>query len=463
VSESPLRLLLDAYRVRNGGRDAIASRQKSRLSEVVHYARNHSPLFAELYTGLPETIEDVTALPITHKRMLLSRFAEWVTDSSVTPASVRAFVDDPQQVGEKFCGVYTPLTTSGTTGIPGTFLIDSRSFTVAGVLAVRMLREWLRLRDAFHIAIKGARISLICATGGHYAEAVAAARLQQQRGAEKVQLLAAHLPIADMVSHLNAFQPDILAPYASVGVLLANEQKAGRLSIHPSLVVLSAEGLSDAGYQGVGEAFRTPARFSYAATECPFISYSCDEGWLHVNSDWVILEPVDALYRPALPGKMSHTVLVTNLANHIQPILRYDLGDRVVLRAEPCPCGNLLPAIRVEGRAADVLTFPTADGRRTTVPAVMFEVVDARDVALFQVVQTAPTTLRVRLQMAPGAGRDRVWDATEREIRRILEQQSIPNVTIERATEPPQQSPGGKFRTVIPLTDHRHSRGDAAL
>jgi phenylacetate-coenzyme A ligase PaaK-like adenylate-forming protein len=28
--------------------------------------------------------------------------------------------------------------------------------------------------------------------------------------------------------------------------------------------------------------------------------------------------------------------LLTNLANHVQPLIRYDLGDRVTLRESPC-------------------------------------------------------------------------------------------------------------------------------
>ncbi len=55
----------------------------------------------------------------------------------------------------------------------------------------------------------------------------------------------------------------------------------------------------------------------------------CAHGLFHVNSDWYILEPVDEDYRPVAPDVGSHTVLITNLANRVQPLIRYDLGDRV--------------------------------------------------------------------------------------------------------------------------------------
>lgn len=451
MSNRVLPLLLDARRARKGGPEAVAQRQGMRLAEMVRHARAHSVYYRELYARLPDRVEDSTLLPVTTKRTLMSRFDEWVTDRAVTLDAVRAFIGNPDLIGEQFLGRYTALTTSGTTGVPGIFILDGHNMIVTGILVLRIVREWLGTRDVFRIVTRGGRMTLICATGGHYAEAVAGARLLKQRGEDKVQVLPAHTPMPEMVEQLNRFQPDILAPYASIGTLLAGERIAGRLHISPTLVVLSAEGLSEAGYQRITDAFNTPVRYSYAATECPFISYSCEDGWLHVNSDWVIVEPVDAEYRPTPPGTLSHTVLVSNLANRVQPILRYDLGDRILQRSDPCSCGNGLPAIRVEGRTGDLLTFSTESGEQVSIPALMFEVVDAQEVELFQIVQTAPTTLRVRLRLAPGADAERVWGAAHAEIRHVLERQALAHVRVERAEEPPEQSAGGKYRTVIAL------------
>ena len=71
---------------------------------------------------------------------------------------------------------------------------------------------------------------------------------------------------------------------------------------------------------GIERAFDCALINEYGSSECMSIAFSCSERALHVNSDWVILEPVDADYRPILPGASSHTVLLTNLANRVQPI-----------------------------------------------------------------------------------------------------------------------------------------------
>ena len=452
MSERVLPLLLDARRARTQGPDAIDERQRARLAEMVAYARAHSPYYRVLYKDLPDRVEDSTLLPVTNKKQLMARFDDWVTDRGVTIEKVRAFIGKPNLVGERFLDTYTPLTTSGSTGTPGVFVLDDHAMAVTNALVLRMLGAWVRVTDIVKIIARGGGTTLVCATGGHYAEAVAGALLRKRFGDKAIQVVPAQAPLVEMVDQLNRFGPAILAPYASVGALLAREQEAGRLRLNPALVLLLAEGLPEGGYDRIAKAFSVKVRHSYGATEFPVIAYSCDHGWLHVNSDWVVLEPVDADFRPTPPGRQSHTVLVSNLANRVQPILRYDLGDRIVRRPDPCPCGNLLAAIRVEGRTADMLTFSTERGEQVSIPALMFEIVDAMGVELCQIVQTTPTSLRVRFRPAAGADPDRIWRAVQTEIMRVLAAGNLGHVTVRRAEEPPEQSAGGKYRAVIPLT-----------
>src|SRR5207248_4898353 len=134
------------------------------------------------------------------------------------------------------------------------------------------------------------------------------------------------------------YNPASVAGFLSVLLLLAEEQEAGRLHIHPSMLIPGGETATPEAVERIERAFGAKVRPSYACTECTYLSFSCKHGWYHVNSDWAVVEPVDADHRPVPPGEPSHTVLISNLANRVQPILRYDLGDSVVLRPDPCPC-----------------------------------------------------------------------------------------------------------------------------
>ncbi len=148
-------------------------------------------------------------------------------------------------------------------------------------------------------------------------------------------------------------------------------------------------------------------------------------------------------------------MLVSNLANRLQPILRYDLGDSILQRPGPCPCGDPLPAIRVQGRTADVLTFPAEHGGRISIAPLALSALFDRtpEVELFQVVQTKPACLRIRLRPRPDVESDRLWQAVHDELSRLLAEHHLGHVAIEHADEPPQQSPGGKFREVVPLSE----------
>ena len=455
LPERPLWLWFDAHRAKTRGAAALAQKQRSRLTQMVAFARANSPFYRDLYREVEGEVRDSSALPVTHKKALMGRFDDWFTDRAVTAREVRAFVDDPRLIGEPFLGKYRVATTSGTTGTPGTFLLDDRSLAVTGALTTRMLGAWLRAGDLVKILAAGGRMTMVVATGGHFASAVAAARLRKGRPqrARMIQVLPAHLPLPELTTRLNQFRPAIVAPYASMALLLAAEQEAGRLHINPVLVALAAEGLPAGEYARIARTFGAKVGNSYAATECPFLSYGCEHRWLHVNSDWAVLEPVDADYRPVPPGTASHTVLLSNLANRVQPILRYDLGDSVLQRPDPCPCGSPLPAIRVQGRTADLLTFPGRNSRPVVIAPLVFSALGDRlpGVDLLQIVQHTPTGLRVRLQPATGADPDRVWEALHAEIARLLASHKLDHVTVERAREAPVQSSGGKYRRVIPL------------
>ena len=80
---------------------------------------------------------------------------------------------------------------------------------------------------------------------------------------------------------------------------------------------------------------------------------------------------------PVAAGQRSDSVLLTTLANFVQPVIRYELGDSIVLDADPCPCGSALPTIRVEGRTDEILRVPrTGGGAAVLLPMAVATVVE---------------------------------------------------------------------------------------
>lgn len=110
----------------------------------------------------------------------------------------------------------------------------------------------------------------------------------------------ATLPIPEMVGRLNEARPDLLMSYPSALHRLAVEALDGNLQIELGETILPGDTM------------------------------------LHVG-DTTIIEPVDEANRPIAPGERSAKVLLTNLHNHLQPLIRYELTDEVTEHTGPRP------------------------------------------------------------------------------------------------------------------------------
>ena len=456
MSEHMLWLLYDTHKARKQGASAIMQRQRTRFTEMVTFARTHSPYYRERYRNLPEKGEDLERLPIARKQELMDHFDDWVTDRNVTIKQVSAFINNPHLIGERYLDKYLLATTSGTTGNRGIFLMDDRAIAVNLSLTLPMMSRWLGVSDVMKLLANGGRMAIIVATGGHFLVAAGATRIRKTNRLLRstIQFFSVHLPLPELVAQLNQFRPAIVIGYGSVMEMLADEQALGRLHIQPVLLEPAGETLGASEYNRLAGLFNAKVHDVYGATECPFLSSSkCAHGWYHVNDDWVLIEPVDAHYQPTSPGEWSHTVLVSNLANRVQPILRYDLGDSILVNPDPCSCGSPLPAIRVRGRAADLLTFSTEHGKQVTIAPLAFGTLmdQTPGIELFQIVQTTPTNLRVRLKTASGADPNQIWQTVHNEMTHLLASYRLDHVTLECGEEAPEQSPGGKYRRILPL------------
>ncbi|RPJ44145.1 MAG: phenylacetate--CoA ligase family protein [Chloroflexi bacterium] len=451
---SSLSLYRSTWQARKATPAELKALQMDRLNEIVQFARQHSKVYAERYQGLPETISDLAQLPVVSKAELMPRFEDWVTDPKIRRVELDDFVHDPEKIGRSYLGKYTVCTTSGTTGQPAILLQDKATMSLMGALNIlRAMPAWINGWQLVKIIEAGIKTAAVWATGGHFLGITMMKRqiMQKPSRARAMRIFSVLSPLSEIVAGLNAFQPAMLNGYATAILLLAQEQAAGRLDIHPVLVMTSSESLAEEDREFIRRTFDCTLADNYGCSEFVAIAAGCKHGWLHVNADWVILEPVDENLNPAPPGQPSHSVLLTNLVNRVQPILRYNLGDRITMRPDACPCGNPLPAIRVDGRTDEVLRLQAESGKVIPVlPLAIWAVIkSAHGVQRFQVIQVAPSAVKIRLETYPDAGRLDTWNALRDELLKFLAAQGLPNVEARLADElPVRDERSGKFRHV---------------
>jgi phenylacetate-coenzyme A ligase PaaK-like adenylate-forming protein len=445
----------DIYRAAHEGPAGIARRQRRRLSDLVAYARSHSPYYKELYRDVPESISDANQLPVVTKSELMGNFDEWVTDPSVTKTSVEAFLADSANIGSDYLERYVVCTTSGSTGIPAILVCDSSALNIYNALGyVRALPAALLTPQRLWALLRGrARLAAVFVTGGHFlGNVMMTRRIRKLPWRRKTQrIISALAPVDELVADLNDFQPVVLGGYPSVLGLLAHEQQAGRLRIHPVLVNSAGETLTSLKRQLIATAFRCSVGNYYGSSEAVGLTYECSAHRLHVNSDWYILEPVDDSDRPVPPGRLSDDVLLTNLANRIQPIIRYRLGDRVAIEPDLCVCGSPFPQIRIVGRADDVLTFAIAANHLVRILPLAIATVaeETPGITSCQLIQRSPSSLSVRMSVESDFDERAVWAALRERLAHFLASQGVTTVSIEKADELPALHPrSGKFRQV---------------
>jgi phenylacetate-CoA ligase len=339
-------------------RQTLMRYQRERLRELIEHAVAHSPYYRETL-GEDAAEAPLQELPILTKATMMERFDELVTDPRLRRAPIEAHLSG-REPGADYAGEYALVTTSGTTGARGVFAYERRDMTVS-------LAATLRILGRLGVG-PGTRVVGIGSPSPLFMSRRVFAGLQAG-AAERPPDLSVLTPIPQLVASLNDYRPEALVGYPTVIAMLAEEQLAGRLRIEPRAVGVGSEVLAADQEARILAAWDAALGNAYVATEvCP-IAASCPERvGLHVCEDMAVVEVVDSEGRPVAPGVPGDRVLVTNLVNRAQPLIRYEISDSVTLAEGPNPTG--MPWRRlaaVDGRVGEILRLRGDGGREVDV------------------------------------------------------------------------------------------------
>jgi phenylacetate-coenzyme A ligase PaaK-like adenylate-forming protein len=352
-------------------------------------------------------------------------------------------------VGHPFRDKYAIFSSSGTTGIQGLFVQDPDALAVYDALGTARMGALAPLWD-WRTSVGGHRFALVAATGGHFAGVVMWERLRALHPwfAKNGIVIPVTDPLEKIERALEAFRPTVLASYSTVLRALAERKQAGELLCSPHTLWYGGEWMAPECRRDIARAFGGKVAGDYGASEFLNIAFECEKGELHVNSDWAILEPVDEHGDPVAPGEPSANVLLTNLANRVQPFIRYELGDSVTIVPGACGCGRHFPRIRVEGRRDEILRLRDAQGHSVPLMplALCTAIEEGSGLHRFQVEQVGPRRLVVRVE----GGGERAHAKLKKSLADWLAAQGLPGIAIAvQAGRLVAHPVSGKFRQVF--------------
>ena len=434
-----LQAMVKTCRADHLSRGQLEHLQQRRLNALVRFAKENSPYYRELFAEVGEEfrLED---LPPTSKPEMMANFDRVLTDSAITMRRIEEYTKDPDHIGRMIDGKYLVFKTSGSTGNPAVVLYDKPSIAVSS--AVAALRTFARHEDLKAFMRHGKKTAGVFADHGFYLACGMSRYLQLKMPGRQTKITVdVNAPEAQIVEELNAFAPAMLSGYPSNLALLADAEE---LRIHPDVVITGGELLTEAIKGKLKNKFSCTVQTHYSCTEAGEIACECREGHLHINEDWVIVEPVDRDGKPVGDGVLSDRVLVTNLANRIQPFIRYELTDRIIVHSEPCSCGRNTHWLEIEGRTDDTLVL---DNGVKVAPMSLYRILEeVKGVRRFQLVQTASDELELRLICEDP---DAAFAEAERELQAFFADRGVTNLKIRRSKQMPQADPvSGKFKHV---------------
>ena len=392
---------------------------------------------------------DMAALPTMTKADVMGHWDEIVTDPRLTLELAERHLERVASLGPAYLlGEYQVVTTGGSTGRRGVFVWDFE-----GWLSYALVRErctfWLQQNSG------GAepRRAFVAASHATHPTFLLARTFSGSPQLGVSRSFPVTLPFDDIVEGLNQFQPTDLFAYTSIMHRLAIDKRRGNLRISPRELNCAAEPLLPETRADIEDAFGCPLINLYAATEASVIARSYPNSiGLHLNEDIAVFEPVDADNRPVPAGTPAAKLLVTNVINHVLPLIRYELTDQVSILAEPNPdpwTGRRIAD--VEGRLDDLFVY---DGHVEVHPHLFRSALGRRrQVFEYQVHQTPKGAhISLRTSADPDA------DGLRKELVEGLAALGVvsPRVSILVVDELERAQSTGKLRRFIPLAVDGH-------
>lgn len=337
-------------------RGRLAEHQRQALASLVRHAATASPYYRERLARWSKGGDVMLAdLPVLTHATLMASFDGIVCDPRVRLADLERHVASANP-GALHLGGYRVFVTGGASGSRGLFLYSRAEWTLVPANYVR----WI---TALGFG-PGTRLSTIGPSNPLHLTNRAFADFGTPEPVEATALrLTVAMPTGDMVRALNEYQPDLMVMPPSAAARLADEQAAGRLAIRPRTILSSAEVLTDAARARFRAAWGADLYDTYVMTETGLIGAECPQrGGIHISEDLVIVESVDERHQPVPHGTAGAKVLVTNLTNYAQPLLRYEVPDRITVSPDICRCGRPFTTIarinpRLDPRSADTPTM----------------------------------------------------------------------------------------------------------
>ncbi len=166
----------------------------------------------------------------------------------------------------------------------------------------------------------------------------------------------------DYLKGMLKHQVQYMTGYAMSNFFLARFfQETGLEAPEMKAIITSSEKLTPEMRNIFQSVYHCKTYDGWSGVEACGLITECEYGSLHISPDAGLIEVLDEAMHPVGPG-VEGTVYCTGFLNTDQPLIRYRIGDRIILSDTKCSCGREMPVVQeIIGRTED--TVIGKDGR----------------------------------------------------------------------------------------------------
>jgi len=413
--------------------------QHKRLVKIVKHAIKNSKFYREQYKKAGITLKNVNNLkikdlPVIDKKIMMENFDDLICVKGVKRKDLEKFIAKNPETEKIYKGKYRIIHSSGSSGKIGIYVYDNRAWTILKALAMsRVTKTKINF-------FKKHRLAFIGAMGGHYAGISLAA--SAPRFLFKTLTVNINSPLQEIIKKVDKFKPDTITGYSSGAYILAEEQLKGNINIKPKRILCSGDALTPMMAKKITEAFGVKPTNYYASSESVCMAAQCEEHKdLHLFNDWHVFE---------IEKEM---LILSNLYNFAQPLIRYRMNDDLMPDNKPCKCGWPFPVIRIiAGRSEEFLWFEKKNGEKDFLhPCTLVEFF-VEGLEKFQFIQTEKNTIKINAVIF--GKKDSVIKAMRSRMNEILRAKKLQNtvkIDIAIVKDIKNDEKTGKFKLIVPL------------
>jgi phenylacetate-CoA ligase len=360
--------------------EARDARNLVRFRQLVSFVRETSPWYRRI---IKQHRIDITRcrpedFPVLTSAMLRENFDEIVTDRAITMRGLEAFISAKPSSKNLYLGRYHVVLSSGSSGIPGMY-VHTTDEVINGMSY-----------GALHRKIKlGTRTSFVGPIDSHDMGAAVMGLMGEwpQRLLFNTRNFNIATPWQEIIAGLNEHQPKIVSAYKHYLMVLADEARAGNLTIQPSLLESGGEPLFPQEREILRSTFQCEIANSYGSSEVNLMGVALNDwGGIYLFEDDLIFQ-LD-----------SEATFVTNLFNKTMPLIRYRFDDILTPVDIPLSQMPFKTVSETIGRSQELITFETGLGDTRKFRTIFFDDgVDLSGVKRIQFQKKDAETLAVRV------------------------------------------------------------------